>query len=81
MRQISYTKKKVCQYIPDNELNDLQPCGSVRRVPTRIAVILGKRSLYDCSASRIMVPSPLGLPIGFLSLEFKSIEDGSTLSM
>ena len=61
-----------------NELINLQPCGSVRRVPTRIAVILGKRSLYNCNASRILVPSPLGLPIGFLSLESKSIEAGST---
>ena len=64
----------------DNESNNLQPCGSVRRVPTRIAVILGKRSLYNCSASRIVIPSPLGLPVGFLSIEFKSIEAGRALS-
>lgn len=59
----------------DNELNNLQPSGSVRRVPTRIAVIVGKWSLYNCSASRIG-PSPLGLPLD-LSLEFKSIEAGT----
>ena len=59
---------------------NLQPCGSVRRVPTRIAVILGKWSLYNCNASRIVVAPTLALPIG-LSLEFKSIEaGGSTLS-
>ena len=36
--------------------------------------------MYNCSASRI-VPPPLSLLLGLLSLEFKSIEAGSTLSM
>ena len=59
-------------------VSNSQPCGSVRRVPTRIAVILGKWSLYNCSASRIPVPLGLLASLGwvewFVSLSIFEIE-------